>query len=288
MDTERQQRRHCGLTGLTAATVSILFFAATSVAGPITGNYWFMGVGNGEAVEENDAMLDILSSRSPWNTLPNARKSLLDDKGGSTILERLKYFHDNVKDGDTFLFYYGGHATTLIPDDDNDDPDEDEGIGLVGDLASDDQLASDPYFGSFPKSSTVIVIIKTCYAGGFIGGTKDLDRPEIKAKSNLLFVGIVPEDLCIGPEGRFFLPLVGQALEQGDANDDKQVHWGEWVNKLQELWQTRTGHQLTIANNLDTEHDRTTGTPVPEPSSLLLLSGGVLSVFGAAWRRRKW
>ena len=272
----------------TVAGVLLIFLSPTlSYAGPITGNYWFMGVGNDQAAEENETLLEILSQREPWNMLPAGRKALLDNKGGKDILQQLRYFHDNVKNGDTFLFYYGGHATSLVPDADADDPGEDEGIGLPDDVASDDELASDPYFGSFAESSTVIVLMNTCFAGGFVGGTNDLDRAAIKAKTNLLFVGIVPEGQCVGPERRFFLPLVSQALTEGDANGDKQVHWGEWAAKLQTLWEDRTGNRLVTSNNLDAEHDRTTGNPVPEPSSVIviLVSIGTLGLFGIRARR---
>jgi hypothetical protein len=242
-------------------------------AGPITGNYWYMGVGQGEGVEENETLLAILSQFRPWNELPASRKALLDNEQAATVLATLNRFHNTVRNGDTFVFFYGGHST-LLADADNDDPGHDEAILTADDPISDDQLASDPYFGSFPESSTVVIIMNTCFAGGFLGGTGDLDRPAIAAKHNMLFVGTAAEDALCGPERRHLLPSINQALLQGDMNGDNQVHWSEWAATLQMLFTQRAGHPLTIWNNLDAEHDRTTGSEIPEPGSIVLLSIG--------------
>jgi hypothetical protein len=264
-----------------------LLWAGVSNAGPITGKYWFYGVANGEAADENDNLFDALKQYKPWKDIPDAQKRLRDNAGGSMIFDDLKYFHDNVKDGDVFIFYYGGHATNALPDTDNDDPGDDEGIGMPGDVISDDKLASDPAFGSFPKSSASIVIMNTCFAGGFLGGSNDLDRAAIREKKNLMFMGPVAETSLCGAGVRFLSNLIS-ALEAGDANKDKQTHAKEWLAKMREYWNIPAIDQkLAEWDNLDAEHDRTVGNadddhpaPVAEPATLLLVASGLAAALG--------
>lgn len=260
--------------------ILVYISAETVVAGPITGNYWFLGIGNDQAHGENDSFFDALSQYSPWKQTPNERVHLCDNIGGTEILKELKFFHDKVKDGDTFIFYYGGHATNMIPDNNTDDPGHDEGIGKIGDIVSDDHLASDPYFGSFPNSSTVIAIFNTCFAGGFIGGSSDLDRTAITQKHNLLFMGSQAEDTPCGLEGPKFVPLLMAALEQGDSDGDKQVHAKEWLSKMKEFWNREdNGRRLIVLDNLDDEHNRTIAK-IPEPSTFLLIVSVLIGLFG--------
>lgn len=269
----------------------VLIWVSTTMqpveAGPITGNYWFLGISNDEAINENDELFEGLSKTPPYKDASKDRVRLRDGLGGKDILAQLKFFHDNVKDGDTFIFYYSGHATNVITDNDNDDPGDDEGIGLVGDVVSDDQLASDPAFGSFPQSSTVIAIFNTCFAGGFIGGSNDIDRAAIKQKHNLLFMGSPSEIALCGREGLFFTGTLLDALEKGDSDGDKQVHAREWANKFREFWKIRQNLDLIVSDNLDDSHNRTVAN-IPEPSTLLLLVSGLAGILGFSQRSQGW
>lgn len=271
---------------LASLFVALLVVARPAVAGPITGNYWYLGVGNDEAASEGQDLFDALKDFNPWKDLPKERMRIRQNAGGKQILGDLKFFHDNVKNGDTFVFFYGGHSSR-IDDKDNDEADgKDELLGLFGkapDFASDDDLASENAFGSFPKSSTSIVIFKTCFSGGFIDGTNDLARQAIKDKKNLLFMGATgPDDLC-GPQHKAFLNDIIRALEEGQK-DDKQTHAKEWASIMTKFWKER-GFDLSVSDNLDPNHDRTVANAVPAPAPSTIL--GIGAAFSTARKLRR-
>jgi len=156
-------------------------------------------------------------------------------------------------------------------------------FGATPDFASDDDLGGDSAFGSFPTSSTSIVIFKTCLSGGFIDGTNDLARQAIKDKKNLLFMGATgPDELC-GPQHKAFLTDLVRALEDGQK-DDKQTHAKEWASIMTKYWKER-GFDLSVSDNLDTEHNRTVANAVPEPATILLIGIGFLCMLGYRLRQ---
>lgn len=277
------------------AAIPMLIYASSSTAGTISGNHWFLGIDNTqvgrEGGEENDTVWEALSRTDAWKKTPKSRYKLADNVGGKKIAEHVKYFHDRVQPGDTFLFYYGGHAGVKL-DEDKDDPTQyDEAIGKKDDLISDDELAADDLFGSFKKSSAVVVILNTCGAGGFIGGKKDLDRDAIDKKDGMLFMGTAKEgELCDNQEARKFPSLLFSALEQADENKDGQVHLGEWAKKTKEFWDRKAEpgvkeRNLVLWDDLSTEHDRTVEvSPVPLPGGLGMLAASCLAL---AWPRRR-
>lgn len=262
---------------LASVVAALAACAAPAGAGPITGNHWYYGVGNDEAATEGQDLFDVLDDYKPWKDQPAERRRIRRNAGGKQILADLKFFHDNVKDGDTFIFYYGGHSSR-IDDTVKDEKDgRDEVLGLFGrppDFASDDELAAENAFGSFPKSSTNIVVFNTCNAGGFIDGDSDLAKRAIKDKTNLLFMGATGADELCAPRHRAFLTDLVRALEEGQKND-KQTHAKEWATHMAAFWKER-GLTLAVSDNLDADHDRTVANAAPEPATLGLVGVGLL------------
>jgi hypothetical protein len=268
--------------------LAVLLSAFSAYSGTITGNYWYYGVSNLNPTEGKD-FLDSLKDHKPWKDLPAARTKLRQHATGATMAADLKIFHDSVKSGDTFIFYYGGH-TSMVADDNGDEGAGGQDLVLFDEsdktsLLRDDQLASDAAFGSFPKCSTVILIINACFAAKLLDGTSDLKRGPVADKHHILFIGSPSsENGCSQRDAAAFPSIILSALEAAQKND-KQAHGKEWATEIEKSYKDAP-LKPTVYDNLDAEHDRTVANtldhdddepePVPEPDTLVAVLSALL------------
>ena len=112
---------------------------------------------------------------------------------GSEIYNTTLALEPSLNRDDTLVWYYSGHGTFFRDDSFGDESrpgtfaldSYDEAIGLQGnsDLLSDDELAT--AMNSFSNTgASILTIVDMCYAGGFVGGTSDLNTI-----SDLTFMG---------------------------------------------------------------------------------------------------
>ncbi len=278
-------RREAIWVAIAAAVAGVLVNPRVLPAGSITGTYYFLGIGNDPGFQgDNDMVKDALAKYLPWKDAKEEQIKLLDNVKGSDIIKEIEAFHARVKSDDVFIFYYGGHST-LYEDDNSDEPaahKDEEGIGIPGHWVRDDQLAADKVFGCFPECSTIITIFNTCFGGGFIGGSSDLDRDKIKNKHNLLFMSSAPETGLCG-DFRYFPGVLSDALAEGIGDGDKQIHASEWAKITKRLWKERLSRDMVVGDFLDANHNATVAA-IPEPLTLLGLLPGVSML---AWYLRR-
>ena len=149
---------------------------------------WFAGIGNDGYLTDVNGLLGALSSTPGLQNI-SVNSFVYSNQSGTAIQDRINDLSSIVGRGDLIFWYYSGHGF-YQSDDDFDEINQaidsyDETIGLKGysDQITDDDLA-DALNSLSLKGATIVVILDTCYAGGFIGGFNDLN-----SVSNLTFLG---------------------------------------------------------------------------------------------------
>ncbi|NIA22259.1 MAG: hypothetical protein GWP05_09930 [Anaerolineaceae bacterium] len=156
---------------------------------------------------------------------------MLSNRNGPQIEADLLWLAANAGPGDLAVFYYSGHGSYASED----NGDElagwamdsfDETIGtLAGPWVRDDQVSS--ALSGINPLAAVLTVFDTCYSGGFVGGTQDLN-----VLDNLLFISSSTElTLSYGGSPFSVLPeqlinAVGPSLP-ADLNNDGIVTFNE-------------------------------------------------------------
>ena len=179
-----------------------------------------------------------------WTTGTNI--VLHDEASGQQIVSGIASFASYVGEDDVLIFHYMAHGGTGLTDSDADDgtvsgpadndphPNEyrpggepdvaydsepyagEEFIGRVGyTYATDDQIAA--AFADFElhTSATVLTIYDTCHAGGFVGGSEDMNASAPATNNGLYVMMTVPEQgIGIGISGAYpdYIGLLTLAL----------------------------------------------------------------------------
>jgi len=161
-----------------------VFFAALLFTGCIVPSSAFsatifVGIGNDGYYQDVQGMLQAVSSLSfdgPLTAYTYENRTAPQIK--SDIADLKAVFHSD----DTLIWYYSGHAGH-VSDTDGDEPvvssdhkNFDEAIGLKyhGGWLSDDELSL-AFSDLMVEGGNIITIFDTCFAGGFVGGEKDLN-----------------------------------------------------------------------------------------------------------------
>lgn len=152
------------------------------------------------------------------------------------LMDYLDELKRTAEPGDEVMFYFGGHGG-------NDrfvDNDGDEGNGFdehirinQNERITDDELAE--MLSGFRESVTLVVVLDTCYGGGFAGGSSDLQE-----SSHVSVVG-TPGTCPIDPWSIFgaFVETLTEAvadkagMQEADENGDGQVNATELKRGLE-------------------------------------------------------
>ncbi len=191
------------------------------------------------------------------------------DDGRDTIYDDLLWYGDNLIDGDVLVFSYWGHGgwtglgdsgsdegsdwpytndplerdhsnysnnppfTTVTP------PYEDDeffGYSFAGcgldDLMTDDRLAD--CLDYFDPGVEVVVISGACHAGGWVGGTTDMDYSNAATNSGLYAMLGAPEHATgiglKGPGDDYYQILLNEALCETIAGYQGEMTFPEWYD----------------------------------------------------------
>ena len=243
---------------------------------------WFLGVGNDGYQVDTQGIFNALSPQ--WTaTGDTVHSQLFVNHDGPQIEADLGWLVSNAGPGDLAVFFYSGHGS--FENEDNGDElagwaldSYDETIGtLAGNWSRDDQIRA-ALVGINP-GATLLTVFDTCYGGGFVGGTQDLN-----ALPNLLFMAASTE-LTLSYGGSPFSVLTEQLMNAvgpslpGDANSDGMVTFNEWFDYAEARIHGQTGvWYTTLAGGGDYP------IVIPEPATIGLIVAGLA---GLVARRRR-
>jgi hypothetical protein len=160
---------------LTVGVALVLLLLVTPGA---EASYMFLGIGNDGYFSDVSGLRDALESQSGWD---DAEYHLRKNLTGDEVLAEISWLEE-AGPGDVVVWYYSGHGGSNVFDA-NDDEGRgassntyDESIGLLADgcWATDDEIA-DALAGVDP-SVPIVAIVDSCHAGGFVGGSGDLNK----------------------------------------------------------------------------------------------------------------
>lgn len=275
-------RRRNPTTLLLAAALLVALTASAAEARDV----WFLGIGNDGFFSDAQGIYNEFSPH--WTAGGDTVNSnLLADRDGPTLIGDLAWLTSNAGAGDLAVFYYSGHSATVA--DANGDEAlgtaltaNDETVGLQsGGNATDDQVA-DALAGIHPDAS-LLVMFDTCFAGGFVGGTQDLDTI-----NTLLFLGgsLETENSFSGsPYSRFTNSLVDtvRATPNGwaaDADTDGMLTFDELFGHAAAI----TIGQTPVAYTAGGASGDYAVFVTPEPATIVLLAAGIVPL---VFRRRR-
>ena len=270
-----------------AARVSVVvaLLVVLGCAGAVQGRQiWFLGVGNDGYDVDTQGAFAALSAR--WAERgETVHSQLLANRNGPQIEADLLWLAANAGPGDLAVFYYSGHGD-YVGEDNGDElagwamDSFDETIGtLAGPWVRDDQVSS--ALSGVNPLATVLTVFDSCYSGGFIGGTQDLN-----VLDNLLFMSSSTE-LSLSYGGSPFSVLTEQLINgmafdlPADLNGDGMMTFNEWFDYADARVTGQTGVlYTTLAGGGDYP------IIVPEPATIGLIVAGLAGLV-ARRRRRK-
>jgi len=256
-----------------------------SCAGVVQGReIWFLGVGNDGYDVDTQGAFAALSAR--WTERgETVHSQLLTNHDGPQIEADLLWLAANAGPGDLAVFFYSGHGHYASDDNGDElagwamDP-LDETIGIqIGPWARDDQVSA--ALSGVNPLATVLTVFDSCYSGGFVGGTHDLN-----ALGNVLFLAASTERQSSYGGSPFsvlteqLINAVGPSLP-GDANSDGTITFNEWVAYADaEITIQTTTPYIGFAGGGDY------AIIVAEPATMGLIAAGLAGLV-ARRRRRK-
>ncbi|MGD9497916.1 MAG: PEP-CTERM sorting domain-containing protein [Armatimonadota bacterium] len=276
-----------------SAWVGLYLMAAVSACA----DYHFYSVANDDFRDDNDTLWAALEPypewtssyctlRDSWDVMDESRTD-----GRDTLYDDLLWYASNLQSGDVFMFSYFGHGgwdypdTYWVdegstarprandPDPDNDPPyDYDEWIPPPSGGNSyllDDQFAD--ALADFDPGVQVIVISAACHAGGWVGGSHDLNSSAPATNSGLYAVLGTPEQgLGIGVKSvgdTYYETLLATALANTVSpymlmSDwyEAAVDWGETASYLMKRPWDSSAHDYyywPAADWVPSEHEST-------------------------------
>ncbi len=252
-----------------AAAAVVMFALLLSL--PAGADYYYYGVACDDFTYSNDYMWDALDNFPEWSSY--TATVLHDEASGQQIVSGISSFASYVGEDDVLIFHYMAHGGTGLTDSDADDgtvpgpadndphPNEYRSSGepdvaydgepYVGEefvgrveytYATDDQIAA--AFANFElhTSATVLTIYDTCHAGGFVGGSEDMNASAPASNNGLYVMMTVPEQgIGIGISGDYpdYIGLLTLALAE-TAEGAKTVD--EWFQAAVDYGATTTSY----------------------------------------------
>ena len=267
----------------TRASIAVAAVILLGCAGVAQGrDVWFLGVGNDGYDMDTMGVFNALSPQ--WTaTGDTVHSQLFVNHDGPQIETDLGWLVGNAGPGDLAVFYYSGHGSWEFEDNGDelaglalDEPDETIGT-LAGNWSREDQITA--ALMETNPGATVLTVFDSCYSGGFVGGTQDLN-----ALVNVLFLAACTElELSYG--GNPFSVLTTQLINAlgsslpGDANSDGMMTFNEWFDyaDARVTGQTTTPY-VGFAGGGDYP------IIIPEPATIGLIAAGLA---GLVARRRR-
>ncbi len=175
----RQKFKACNY--VSGVLILFLLLAGCIMPSSVFSSTIFLGIGNDGYFNDVKGLHKAVSSElSPYGGFS---AYMLQNQEGSAILDAIMDLKSSFHSGDTLIWFYSGHSRR-VKDVDHDETgasswaetryDEAIGIRYHSDRATDDQLA-DAFASIAREDASIITIFDTCYAGGFVGGEKDLN-----------------------------------------------------------------------------------------------------------------
>lgn len=164
------QKSHCSVWLIlgVATLFTQLYCSHTSAA------YYFLGTGNDGYYGDAYGLWSSLSSQPGWE---GASGRLQENRTGTQMVSDINWL-GQAGPGDVVIWYYSGHGGAEDIDWDLDESSDffDEHIGLQNSYnhATDDQITS--ALSAVSPAVPIVAILDTCRAGGFVGGTGDLNQ----------------------------------------------------------------------------------------------------------------
>ncbi len=258
-----------GLVAVTIALLASCVLLATPAAGR---EIWFLGVGNDGFFTDVQGLHGRLAD---WWATETVHSRLLEDRSGPNVLSDLTWLH-SAGPGDLAVFCYSGHGGACTDDDGDEaagwaeDTYEETLAFLSGPGCTDDELAD--ALGGVTSDATVLAIADTCYGGGWVGGTEDLNRLD-----NILFMGACGEreSAYSGYPYSAFSGLLIEGLAPSlpaDGDSDGILTFDEWFGYAAARIEDQTPVQYV--------HGPGAGDYpiIPEPLSLSLLTFGTAAL----------
>ena len=272
--------RETGLCDLLVAHVMAV--AALLVCAPaVSGDYFFLGVGNDGYVADVHGIQSALTAAPNWQC-EEVHSRILSNRSGQQVGLDLAWLTSRAQPGDLAFFMYSGHGASETYDFNWDEPFldyRDESIGLQsGDPGlTDDEMAA--RLSAVRPDVMLVIVLDTCHAGGFADGL---------------------DDLCTLPNA--YVMMSSQSDESSWGGGSFSVFSGHLIDGISRHWPADTDRDgsVTLDEWFSYGYWRTWGqTPVrcdtgglgplpivatPEPATLALLSAGALSVI-CRWMR---
>jgi len=244
----------------------------------------FVGIGNDGYFRDVEGLRDAVSSELSMDG--GFRSYAFENQEGSSIIETITDLGSVFQPGDTLIWFYSGHSRRVIDGPDHDETGPlswaatryDEAIGLRyhRDRATDDELSW--AFSSIAMENTsIIAIFDTCYAGGFVGGTNDLN-----SVSGLTFLASSREDedsySIDGQPYSLFTQGLISAISDASANHDgkgvltAEALFGSALNYIESTALAQEQHPVFYGSDVPVGR---VVLPVPLPGALLLLAAGL-------------
>lgn len=253
---------------------------------------WFVGTGNDGYLNDVEGIYAALSQSYGVQGITNS--FIYEDQSGTAIENQIYGLKNSIQKGDLIFWYYSGHGS--YADDDNQDEtsqnsnalnEYDEVIGLSNqsDLVTDDDLAT--AFKTLSSiGATIITLFDTCYAGGFIGGSNDLN-----SVPDLIFFGSSTERqesyaYTNQPYSIFTQGLIsGLENFNADLDNDGIILASEWFDFSYGYTTSNVSMQHPVFWG-DGYAVITSMNSVPSPESFLLLASGLLGLTGVSRKKK--
>ena len=155
--------------------IILVYLLTTLTSSSACGAYLFLGTGNDGYFTDASGVWSNLEGQQGWE---DAQHRLWSNRTGSQIQSDISWLQQ-AGPGDVVIWYYSGHGGSSTYDGNHDEPIGnlyDEAIGLLNtsNWVIDDEITN--ALGQINPSVPIVAIMDTCYAGGFVDGTYDLNR----------------------------------------------------------------------------------------------------------------
>ena len=263
----------------TLALRILVLLLAISTSSSVHGAYLFLGTGNDGYFADASGVWNNLQGQQGWE---DAQHRLWPNRTGNQMQSDISWLQQ-AGPGDVAIWYYSGHGGSSTYDGNRDESigdlyDETIGLQNNGTWAIDDEIAS--ALSQISSSVPIVAIMDTCYAGGFIDGTSDLNRlPNLVAllscEADQSSYSLVGDPFSLFTTG--LIAGLGPGMP-ADLDSDGMLWSDEWFSyAVQHMPTLPTGYEQDPVYWAASGLDRV--MIVPEPAMIVILLIGTVGVF---------
>lgn len=255
--------------------IIIMLFSLTALTGSLaSADFWFLGVGNDGYINDVDGIYNSLMQTPNWQS-STVHERRYTNRTGSQIVGDLAWF-SNAQEDDVAIFYYSGHGS-FSSDSSGEEMSGwaldsfDETIGHGSNFCTDDSIAN--ALSAVNPAVTLVTIFDTCYAGGMVGGTQDLNTlPNVFA-----MLSSSEDQVSYGGDPLSnFTDLLVQGITgpwPADSDENGIVTLNEWFYFAGDRIVDQTPINFDAA-----DFGSTPIASVPEPTSMLIMLSSMVCV----------